>query len=316
MFPQAASDGNRQPVGSLRGLQRRLILFGLWLAGLIVALVGYSLWVGHDRALATAVRETDRLAGVLEQHAAQTAQVIDRALAATATLMDAPGAGVSPFQPAITSELARLLKNAPQMTGLTVYDVNGRAIQDSHPVAAWPSQTATAPQFDLAVAGGLTISAPLATGTDAHGLFAVGQPLQAPEGGNSTSRVASPLSGKIIATASQFLGYRYTWGGTSPGTGFDCSGFTYYVYRQAGQYIPRDLWGQVSAGPRIARADLQPGDLVFFQNTYTAGLSHSGIYIGGGRFIHAGSESSGVLISGLNESYWSSRFYAASRPGR
>src|SRR2546429_270027 len=83
-------------------------------------------------------------------------------------------------------------------------------------------------------------------------------------------RRASRVGGSVVNIASQYLGYRYTWGGTAPSTGFDCSGFTYYIYRQAGQYVPRDLWGQVSSGSRIARADLQPGDLVFFQNTYMA----------------------------------------------
>jgi peptidoglycan endopeptidase LytE len=118
----------------------------------------------------------------------------------------------------------------------------------------------------------------------------------------------------IVSIASKYLGYRYTWGGVSPNTGFDCSGFSYYVYRTAGRPVPRDLWGQMQAGPRIKQANLLPGDIVFFENTYTAGLSHNGIYIGGGRFIHAASEREGVKVSSLSESYWAARYYGASRP--
>ena len=118
----------------------------------------------------------------------------------------------------------------------------------------------------------------------------------------------------IVGIASKYLGTRYVWGGHSP-AGFDCSGFTWYVYQQAGLYLPmHDLWGQLQAGPRIKQDSLQPGDLVFFENTYTWGLSHVGIYIGGGRFIHAASEWQGVRVNALSDSYWSARYFGASRP--
>ncbi|HKG25870.1 MAG TPA: NlpC/P60 family protein, partial [Thermomicrobiales bacterium] len=70
---------------------------------------------------------------------------------------------------------------------------------------------------------------------------------------------------------------------------------------------------QVSAGRSVSQSALQPGDLVFFQNTYTWGLSHVGIYIGNGQFIHAENESTGVVISSLSSSYYSSRWYGAVR---
>ncbi|MBI2940124.1 MAG: LysM peptidoglycan-binding domain-containing protein [Chloroflexi bacterium] len=117
----------------------------------------------------------------------------------------------------------------------------------------------------------------------------------------------------IVGIASKFLGYRYVWGGTSP-AGFDCTGFVMYVYRQAGIYLPRDMWGQLQSGRRISRDSLLPGDIVFFVNTYAPGLTHNGIYIGGGRFINAASERLGVIVSGLNEPYWNARYYAGSRP--
>jgi cell wall-associated NlpC family hydrolase len=118
----------------------------------------------------------------------------------------------------------------------------------------------------------------------------------------------------IAAIAQEFLGYRYLWGGHSP-LGFDCSGFTWYVYRQAGVAIPlHDLVGQMNAGPRIERGDLLPGDLIFWSNTYTAGLSHAGIYLGGDRFISAETEATGVQIRSMSDPYWAARYTAASRP--
>ncbi len=128
---------------------------------------------------------------------------------------------------------------------------------------------------------------------------------------------APPTSDKgsaIVGVASKYLGRPYVWGGHSP-AGFDCSGFTWYVYREVGLYLPgHDLWGQLQSGPRIKQANLAPGDLVFFENTYTWGLSHVGIYIGGGRFIHAASEWQGVRVSSLSESYWAGRYFGACRP--
>lgn len=123
------------------------------------------------------------------------------------------------------------------------------------------------------------------------------------------------LGDRIAEIALKYRGRPYLWGGSSPGAGFDCSGFTGYVYEEAGVKIPEhDLWGQLNAGPRIARDRLQPGDLVFFVNTYGPGLTHGGIYLGGGQFIHAVEEGVGVQINSLNESFWSSRFTAGSRP--
>ncbi len=116
----------------------------------------------------------------------------------------------------------------------------------------------------------------------------------------------------VVQNALKFAGYPYVWGGSSP-SGFDCSGFVWYVHKISGHNISRGLWGQLNGGPRISRDNLQPGDTVFFANTYMPGLSHNGIYIGGGRFIHAADERSGVKISSLSEAYWASRYIGAAR---
>jgi len=130
---------------------------------------------------------------------------------------------------------------------------------------------------------------------------------------SAPTTIASGAGGSgVVSAAMRYLGARYVFGGTSP-AGFDCSGFVWYVHKALGKSVSRGLWGQLNGGPRIALSALQPGDTVFFANTYMPGLSHAGIYIGGGRFIHASDESSGVKISSLSDSYWGPRYIGASR---
>ena len=121
----------------------------------------------------------------------------------------------------------------------------------------------------------------------------------------------SQLAKAIVATAEDCLGVRYAWGGESK-SGFDCSGLVFYVFKQNGITLGRTCSKQYNAGMPINKNNLIPGDLVFFQNTYQAGLSHVGIYIGDGKFIHA-SSSKGVMVSELSASYWASRYYGARR---
>jgi cell wall-associated NlpC family hydrolase len=111
----------------------------------------------------------------------------------------------------------------------------------------------------------------------------------------------------------QYLGYPYVWATHGPSS-FDCSGFTYWVVLNTlGIDIGTGLETQIAAGAPVSQSDLQPGDLVFFQNTFEWGLSHVGIYIGNGQFIHAENESTGVVISDLSSSYYSSHWYGAVR---
>ena len=118
--------------------------------------------------------------------------------------------------------------------------------------------------------------------------------------------------GTIVANAMKYVGYRYAFGGTSP-AGFDCSGFVYYIHNHSGAPVGRGMWQQYNGGAHIPMSALQPGDTVFFANTYMPGLSHDGIYIGGGQFIHASDERTGVTVSSLYTSYWQAHYVGATR---
>jgi cell wall-associated NlpC family hydrolase len=125
--------------------------------------------------------------------------------------------------------------------------------------------------------------------------------------------MATTFGDRVVAIAKRYLGYRYRSGGILPRTGFDCSGFTYYVFKTAGRPISRSLSVQRWSGVPVSRWSLKPGDLVFFKNTYRTGLSHVGIYVGAGKFINAQSERVGVAIASLGSRYWSSHYLAARR---
>lgn len=125
-----------------------------------------------------------------------------------------------------------------------------------------------------------------------------------------TSDQALALRGQIRDISLQYQGVPYVWGGSTP-SGFDCSGFTQYVFRKAGYSITRTCLYQLADGIIVAREDLECGDLVFFENT-TPGkfASHVGIYIGNGQLIHAGSK--GITVVEL-DSYYFDYHYLCSR---
>ncbi|MFV0441610.1 MAG: SH3 domain-containing protein [Lachnospirales bacterium] len=120
---------------------------------------------------------------------------------------------------------------------------------------------------------------------------------------------------EIVSYAKNYLGTRYVWGGTSLGSGVDCSGFTYAVYRDFGYSLNRIASDQYRNGTRVSKSNLQAGDLVFFDTSggNNGQISHVGIYCGDGNFIHSSSSKASVIISSLSSSYYQGAYVGATR---
>lgn len=217
----------------------------------------------------------------------------------------APAAPVvvsAPVAPAPAKAAAAPVQSAPQA-----------------PAAQAPIAQAPAPAAS-SLASAIAAAAPAAPAAPATVVAPVAQaPVveQARTGGAQSAESLAALRGSATVNAAmRYLGYRYVYGGTSP-RGFDCSGFVYYVMnRVMGMSMSRDMYSELNSGPRVSSDNLRPGDIVFFVGTYKRGLSHAGIYIGNGRFIHAENESTGVTISDLWSSYWRAHYYTAVRPSK
>ena len=128
---------------------------------------------------------------------------------------------------------------------------------------------------------------------------------------NRSSFSRQSLGDQIISTAKQYIGVRYRSGGTTP-NGFDCAGYTQFVYKHFNISVPRDTSSQATVGTGLSKSELQIGDLIVFKNTYRSGPSHTGIYVGNGQFIHA-STSRGVRIDHIDDNYWGGRFHSGRR---
>jgi uncharacterized protein YgiM (DUF1202 family) len=147
-----------------------------------------------------------------------------------------------------------------------------------------------------------------------------------PSGATTGSHTASTIStgasvtgADVVAYAERFQGYPYTTVGNSPATGFSCIGFVSYVYQSLGINVPDGLGGAYDFAAQIPFADLLPGDVLYFQNTIWPGLSHTAIYIGDGRMIHAEWYNRGVVISSFTNDpvdgdYWTEHYLGANRP--
>ncbi|MDR1664204.1 MAG: C40 family peptidase [Clostridiales bacterium] len=118
---------------------------------------------------------------------------------------------------------------------------------------------------------------------------------------------------EIISFAKEYLGTRYVYGSMNPNKGFDCSGFVNYVLKNFDISVNRSSRDMATQGTVVDRGELQKGDLVFFATTGSGRISHVGMYIGDGQFIHASSWGEGVVISGLNEKYYSKCYVKATR---
>lgn len=121
---------------------------------------------------------------------------------------------------------------------------------------------------------------------------------------------------KLTKDAKKKLGKRYVWGASGRGNTYDCSSFVKYVYRKNGIEIPRTSIRQSKYGKRVARKDLQKGDLIFFDTSKRRKgyVNHVGMYIGNNKFIHASSAKKKVVITSLNKRFYSQRYKGARRP--
>ena len=128
----------------------------------------------------------------------------------------------------------------------------------------------------------------------------------------SSTYTGSATGEQILAKAASYLGTPYVYGGASP-SGFDCSGFVYYVYGTFGISVGRTPASQYSAGTPVDKASLQAGDIVLFAGTAGSGITHAGIYAGNGQFIHSPNSRSTVSYSDLTSGYWSEHFYCGIR---
>ena len=129
----------------------------------------------------------------------------------------------------------------------------------------------------------------------------------------SISEKASEKVQEVLLNALSLTGIQYKYGGNSPETGFDCSGFVRYVFSQAVNLtLPPTARAISQIGKTVKKNELQPGDLVFF-NTLKSAFSHVGIYIGNNKFIHAPRTGSEVRVESMQSNYWQSRFDGAQR---
>ena len=130
----------------------------------------------------------------------------------------------------------------------------------------------------------------------------------------SAQENTSDRASELIMHALSLVGVKYKFGGRSPESGLDCSGFVSYVFRNtAGLALPHNAYAISLAGSKISPDKLKPGDLVFFKTLHKT-FSHVGIYLGENRFVHATSSKTGnVMISDMSDSYWSKRFNGARR---
>lgn len=186
---------------------------------------------------------------------------------------------------------------------MTTFSVSGSFPRRAAPSAVkWTILGATGRNAAFALAlVALGCSKPLAT-------FEVAEPPASPSAlKRNETEFYSSRSQRVIALAKWQLGARYVWGGASP-AGFDCSGFVMYVYSHIGIGLPHNAAKQYRYGTPVTRDRLEPGDVVFFDD-----LHHNGIYIGGGRFIHARRSGGSVMTSGLDESWYRARWVGARR---
>ena len=130
---------------------------------------------------------------------------------------------------------------------------------------------------------------------------------------SSATSVVVDKTESLINNAMQLIGVRYRWGGNTPQSGLDCSGFVRYVFNDTfGFLLPRKSAQMSKVGLEITKDELRPGDLVFF-NTMRHAFSHVGIYVGDNKFIHAPSRGKSIRVDDMTKTYWDKRYNGARR---
>ena len=136
-------------------------------------------------------------------------------------------------------------------------------------------------------------------------------------GGNSSqaqSQASKEQAGDLIMNAMGLIGLSYRYGGNNPNQGLDCSAFMQYIFKQSMRVsLPRTASEQFGVGSSVDRSSLQPGDMVFFRTAGPSRISHVGMYIGEGRFIHSPSTGKSISITSLDSGYWANKFVTARR---
>ncbi|WP_250513429.1 C40 family peptidase [Caballeronia sp. INDeC2] len=134
-----------------------------------------------------------------------------------------------------------------------------------------------------------------------------------PGGAKSFLSGVASKAGDVVVGALNMIGVRYRWGGNTPDSGLDCSGFVRYVFQDTlGMTLPRRAEEMSRVGEKVTVSDLKPGDLVFF-NTMRRSFSHVGIYIGDNKFVHSPSTGSTIRVDDMEDGYWEKRFQGARR---
>ena len=165
-------------------------------------------------------------------------------------------------------------------------------------------------QQDNAAFAGFSAATPAAAARATPASFSTGPAAGEAKANPSTGN--SEWGDRLVSRAMNYLGTPYRYGGTSPKTGFDCSGFVYYLYDAVfGQRIPRMPHDMVREATPVARSDLQKGDLVMFG--YRGAITHVGIYSGNGQFVHATHRGSPVMVTSLDADYYNTRYLKAVR---
>ncbi|HYF94952.1 MAG TPA: stalk domain-containing protein [Symbiobacteriaceae bacterium] len=220
-------------------------------------------------------------------------------------LLEAIGASVS-WDPAASTVIATLnATTIKAQIGSTEADVNGQRVALDVPPRLVEGRTLIplrffVENFGMAVAWeGETRTVLIETKAE--------KPVVSRDGGTTTRNGA-----RALAVAKEMVGLPYAWGGTSPDTGFDCSGLMWYVGQQVGTELPRTSHEMFEIGVQVSRDQLQAGDLVFF-TTYAPGASHVGIYDGAGGFVHSQNAETGVKVTPLSNPWWAERYLGARR---